>query len=617
MEELGILIVDDDRTTISILHHMLKPYADKIYLASDGVEGLSSYAKYHPDIILSDINMPRMNGLQMVEAIRNEDESVKIALFTDFEKRDILLRAIELGVNQFLSKPFESKSFTKTIQQMHHDIIEKREARYELQRQEDILHAINEMSHSFLQQPDWMVALHKEMKNLKNAARASCIFIYENQHDETCSSAQKLFYINDNEQARGKDRIHYRKHHLMRWKNKLQKNQLINGRKSDYDKSKTKLLNLFKINSLLILPIFVQEQWWGFLGIGNGHTELLEESNVEMLGTAASIIGSAINNSQNRKSLEMSSAVLQHTMDGVVITDAHNHIIQMNDAALQITGYTRENIIGKNPKILKSGNHDKQFYQKMWDQLHDEGCWQGEITNRKKNGEIYIEWLSINTIKDSQGRIENFIAVFSDVTHQRKDAQQQAFLATHDPLTGLSNRILLNDRLEHAIEHAKRFNKHISLIFCDLDNFKPINDTYGHTVGDEILKRVGSYLKELLRKEDTICRFGGDEFVILIEELENFHYLESILSRINQLASTPCIIDGNSISVGMSIGASVYPFDGTNSEFLIEAADQAMYRAKKSGKSRIEYAQSDIRCYQLKHTPPHETSTKKIFNYII
>ena len=617
MEELGILIVDDDRTTISILHHMLKPYADKIYLASDGVEGLSSYAKYHPDIILSDINMPRMNGLQMVEAIRNEDESVKIALFTDFEKRDILLRAIELGVNQFLSKPFESKSFTKTIQQMHHDIIEKREARYELQRQEDILHAINEMSHSFLQQPDWMVALHKEMKNLKNAARASCIFIYENQHDETCSSAQKLFYINDNEQARGKDRIHYRKHHLMRWKNKLQKNQLINGRKSDYDKSKTKLLNLFKINSLLILPIFVQEQWWGFLGIGNGHTELLEESNVEMLGTAASIIGSAINNSQNRKSLEMSSAVLQHTMDGVVITDAHNHIIQMNDAALQITGYDRENIIGKNPRILKSGNHDKQFYQKMWDQLHDEGCWQGEITNRKKNGEIYIEWLSINTIKDSQGNIENFIAVFSDVTHQRKDAQQQAFLATHDPLTGLSNRILLNDRLEHAIEHAKRFEKHISLIFCDLDNFKPINDTYGHTVGDEILKRVGSYLKELLRKEDTICRFGGDEFVILIEELESFHYLESILKRINQLASMPCIIDGNSISVGMSIGASVYPYDGTSSELLIEAADQAMYRAKKSGKSRIEYAQSDIQCYQLKRTPPHETSSKKIFNYII
>lgn len=612
MGEMGILIVDDDKTTISILHHMLKPYADEIYLASDGIEGLSHYKTYHPDLILSDINMPRMNGLDMVEEIRKEDEDIKIAIFTDFEKRDILLKAIELGVNQFLSKPFEAKSFSKTIQQLHHDIIEKREARNELQRQENILHAINEMSYSFLQQPNWMVALHQEMKNLKDAAKASCIFIYENKHDKTCSSAHQLLYINDNEEAKGKETIHYRKHHLMRWKNRLKKNQLINGNKNDYDKSKTKLLTLFKINSLLILPIFVQDQWWGFLGIGNGHSEVLQETNVEMLGTAASIVGSAIHNSNNRKSLEMSSAVFKHTMDGVVITDAKNNIIQINDAGLEITGYDRDTILGKNPKVLKSGNHDKQFYQKMWSQLQDEGCWQGEITNRKKNGEVYIEWLSINTITDSQGEIENFIAVFSDVTHHRKDAREQAFLATHDPLTGLSNRILLNDRLEHAIEHAKRFDKHIGLIFCDLDNFKPINDTYGHTVGDEILKRVSFYLKEVFRKEDTVCRFGGDEFVILIEELENFQYLDNILKRINQLTTTPCVINGHSITIGMSIGASIFPYDGTDSDRLLEAADQAMYRAKRSGKNRIEYSQSNTQWYQLDTTRENET-----FNYVI
>ncbi|MDM5272684.1 diguanylate cyclase [Sulfurovum sp. zt1-1] len=612
MGEMGILIVDDDKTTISILHHMLKPYADRIYLASDGEEGLSHYKTYQPDLILSDINMPRMNGLEMVEEIRKIDEDVKIAIFTDFEKRDILLKAIELGVNQFLSKPFEAKSFSKTIQQLYHDIIEKRDARYELERQEDILHAINEMSHSFLQQPDWLLAMYKEMKNLKNAARASCIFIYENEHDKTCSSAHKLLYINDNEKAKGKQNIHYQKHHLMRWKNKLKKNQLINGNRNDYDKSKIKLLKLFKINSLLILPIFVQDRWWGFLGIGNGHAEVLQESNVEMLSTAASIIGSAINNSHNRKSLEISSAVFKHTMDGVVITDAKNNIVHVNDACLEITGYDRNTIIGKNPRVLKSGNHDKQFYQKMWHQLHHEGCWQGEITNRKKNGEFYIEWLSINAIKDSQGKIENFIAVFSDITHHHKNTREQAFLATHDPLTGLSNRIVLNDRLEHAIEHAQRFDKHISLIFCDLDNFKPINDTYGHTVGDEILKRVGYYLKELLRKEDTVCRFGGDEFVILIEELENFHYLDKVLKRINKLTATPCVIDGKSINIGMSIGASIYPYDGTSSELLVKAADQAMYRAKRSGKNCIEYAQANTQCY-LFEKPLKDTS----LNYVI
>lgn len=600
IEKLTILIVDDDKTTTSILNHMLYAYTENILTASDGEEGLVLFKTHHPDIILSDINMPRMNGLEMVEEIRKIDENVKIAIFTDFEKRDILIKAIELGVNQFLSKPFASKSFSKTIQQLYSEIIEKRRSNREIQRQQNILHAINEMSHNFLQQTNWMKALYQEMNNLKKASNMSCIFIYQNDQDHDTLSAHELLYINDNIKAKSKKRIHYRKHYFMRWKNQLEKNLPVNGSRDDYDKSKKKLLDLFKINSLLILPIFVQNKWWGFLGIGDEHKQILESTNVEMLSTAASIIGSAINNRNNLRSLEMSSAVYEHTMDGVLITDRHNHIIHVNDAFLNITGYTLESVIGKDPKLLKSGQHDKQFYQKIWNQLSQEGYWQGEVTNRKKNGEIYIEWLSINAIKNAQGQIENFIGVFSDVTHQRKDAHNQAYLATHDPLTGLSNRLLFNDRLEHAINHAERFNKCISLIFCDLDNFKPINDTFGHAVGDEILKHVGNSLKEILRKDDTICRFGGDEFVILAEDLHSFEYLDEILHRINALAQTPCIIDGKSITFGMSIGASIYPDDGLTQEALMKSADAAMYRAKNSGKNRIEYSLSDLDLYCLK-----------------
>ncbi len=600
MEKLTILIVDDDKTTTSILNHMLYTYTNNILTASDGVEGLELFQTCHPDIILSDINMPRMNGLEMVEQIRKIDENVKIAIFTDFEKRDILLKAIELGVNQFLSKPFASKSFFKTIQNLYDDVIEKRHSNREIQRQQNILHAINEMSHNFLQQSDWMIALKQEMQNLKQASDMSSIFIYQNEKDNDNLSAQKLLYINDNPEAKSKKRIHYRKHYFMRWKNQLEKNLPINGSRDDYDKSKKKLLDLFKINSLLILPIFVQDKWWGFLGIGDEHKQTLESTNVEMLSTAASIIGAAINNRDNLKSLEMSSAVYEHTMDGVLITDGHNRILHVNDAFESITGYSPDDVIGKDPKILKSGKHDKHFYQKIWNQLSMNGYWQGEITNRKKNGEIYIEWLSINTIKNAQGEIENFIGIFSDVTHQRKDAHNQAYLATHDHLTGLSNRLLFDDRLEHAINHADRFNKCISLIFCDLDNFKPINDTYGHTIGDEILKRVGSALQGILRKEDTVCRFGGDEFVILVEELHSFEYLNEILRRINELTHTPCVIDGNTISIGMSIGASIYPDDGMTPEALIKSADTAMYRAKNRGKNCIEYSQENPDLYCLK-----------------
>ena len=599
MNALTILIVDDDKTTSSILNHMLIPYASTILTASNGIEGCELYKVHTPDIILSDINMPKMNGLEMIEKIREIDEHVKIAIFTDFEKRDILLKAIELGVNQFFSKPFEAKSFAKMIKPLCNEVLERRRTNHEIQRQENILHTINQMAHNFLQESNWREALTQELTNLKEASEISSIFIYKNKLEKKELVAHKLFYLNDNKEAKTKKVINYKKHHLMRWKNQLEKDQLVNGCKHDYDKSKKKLLNLFKINSLLILPIFVHGKWWGFLGIGDEQDEVLASSHVEMLSTAASIIGAAINNTRNLKSLQMSSAVFEHTIDGVLVTDVDNNIIHVNDAFLEITGYTREAAIGKNPKLLKSGTHNKHFYLNMWEQLVKNGYWQGEITNRKRNGEIYIEWLSINTIKNAQGEVENYIGIFSDVTHQRKDAHTHAYLATHDPLTSLSNRLLLNDRLEHAINHASRFGKCISLIFCDLDNFKPINDTYGHNVGDEILKRVANYLKKTLRKEDTVCRFGGDEFVILIEELDNFAYLDKILTKINNITNVPCNIDGNMINIGMSIGASIFPEDGITAAELIKSADDAMYRAKKQGKNRVEYSKLDIQQYCL------------------
>ncbi len=599
MNPLTILIVDDDKTTSSILNHMLKPYANLILKASNGLEGCDLYKTHAPDIILSDINMPQMNGLEMIEKIRQIDDDVKIAIFTDFENRDILLKAIELGVNQFVSKPFESKSFSTMMQGLCHEVWTRQKATQEIKRQENILHAINEMAHNFLQESNWREALTQELTKLKLASEISSIFIYKNKEENNDLLADKLFYLNDNHEAKTKKTISYKKHNLLRWKNQLAKEQYINGCKADYDKSKKKLLDLFKINSLLILPIFVRGKWWGFLGIGDEKDEVLPSSHVEMLSTAASIIGAAINNTRNLKSLQMSSAVFEHTIDGVLITDAENKIVHVNDAFLEITGYTRRESIGKNPRMLKSGNHNHQFYQKMWEQLSKDGYWQGEITNRKKNGEIYIEWLSINTINNIHGDVENYIGVFSDVTHQRKDAQDHVYLATHDPLTQLSNRLLLDDRLEHAISHASRFGKCISLIFCDLDNFKPINDTYGHNVGDEILKHVADYLKKTLRKEDTICRFGGDEFVILVEDLENFERLDTILKKINDISNQPCVIDGHAINIGMSIGASIFPDDGIDAKSLIKSADNAMYKAKKQGKNRIKYAKEDLNLYCL------------------
>jgi diguanylate cyclase (GGDEF)-like protein/PAS domain S-box-containing protein len=599
MKPLTILIVDNDNATSSFVNNMLTPYAKLILQASNGLEGYELYKIHSPDIILSDINMPKMNGLEMIEKIRKVDDNVKIAIFTDFENRDILLKAIELGVNQFVSKPFESKSFDKVMKNLRHKVNERYRASTEIQRQENILHTINNMAHNFLQSDDWRHVFEDELAHLKEASDASSIFLYKNIQGKKDLTAQQLFCLRDTRKTIATQMLNYRTDHFTHCKQQLKQNIPINGCKKDYDKHKKKLLELFEINSLLILPIFVQEKWWGFLGIGSVRNTLFPSRDVEMLSTITSILGLAINNTRSLKSLQMSSAIFEHTIDGILVTDSDNNIVHVNDAFLEITGYTKEDALGGNPKILKSENHDKYFYQKMWDHLTKDDYWQGEITNRKKNGEIYIQWLSINAIRNAKGEIENYVGIFSDVTHQRKDAHNHAYLATHDPLTNLSNRLLLNDRLDHAINHAVRFGKCVSLIFCDLDNFKPINDNYGHNVGDGVLKHVASHLKNTLRKEDTICRFGGDEFVILIEELDNFTYLDNILKKINNIITLPCVIEGHTINIGMSIGASIFPEDGINAQELIKSADEAMYKAKNLGKNRIEFSKSNTEQYCL------------------
>jgi len=590
-QQLTVLVVDDDRITTAILKNMLTKYADDVIIASNGEEGLAHFQKYRPDIVLSDINMPKMGGLEMVEQIRKLDENVKIAIFTNFENRDILLKAIQYGVNQFFSKPFEAKVFAQVIQPLCDDALAKKRIEAELNRHQSILHAINEMAHSFLQQSDWKASLYQELLLLKQASETAAVFIYEN--NQTNEYATQILAISDKGTKRKKRYVHYKKHYLMRWKRKLEKGEHVNGCLKDYDRSKQRILHAYQIDSLLILPIFVAGKWWGFLGIGNSNRQEMNDTDVEMLSTVASIIGSAINNKQNMQSLEMSSTVFEHTMDGVLITDADNKIVHVNDSFEEITGYKEIEVLGKDPKLLKSGTHDKHFYKQMWNQLTLNDSWQGEITNRKKNGEVYIEWLRVNTIRNNKGEIENFIGIFSDITHQRKDAQDHAYLATHDHLTGLSNRLLLNDRLEHAINHAYRFDKCIAVIFCDLDNFKPINDLYGHSAGDDILKGVAKEMRKILRREDTVCRFGGDEFVILIEELKSFEYLEKILDKIRSIADKTFLIENTEMHIGMSIGASIYPNDASSAQELLKCADEAMYKAKKNGKNQIAYYQSD------------------------
>jgi len=543
--------------------------------------------------------MPVMSGLTMVEKIRKIDDSVKIAMFTNFDNKEYLLQAIQLGVNQFFSKPFEKKHFTQVIERLCDEITDKYEVEAALTRRNNILHTINTMADNFLQQSNWNQVLGQEMRTLKSASETSALFIFQNDNAEDPFSAKQYLTINDITFASAPKQITYKRDHLLRWKRQLQAGNTVNGLLEDFDTSKQKLLRQFAINSLLMIPIFSNDTWWGFMGIGNSEGRRFVTADIEMLNTVGRIIGSAINNQRNLQSLQLTSAIFNHTVDGVLITNADNKIIHINDSFTEITGFTREEVIGKDPKILRSAVHDKKFYQKMWNNINTDGYWQGEIQNRKRNGEIYLEWLSINAITDSNGEIENHIGIFSDITAHRSTEEGYAHLATHDMLTGLSNRVLLNDRLSHAIQHAERFNKCVAVIFCDLDNFKPINDTYGHNVGDIALKMTADYFRSVLRSEDTICRYGGDEFVIVLEELDDIDNIDSIAGKVTSITSQSFLIDGHPIKLQMSAGISLYPEDGSSAETLIQSADEAMYKAKKMGKNRLQYFKGEKEQYCL------------------
>lgn len=291
--------------------------------------------------------------------------------------------------------------------------------------------------------------------------------------------------------------------------------------------------------------------------------------------------------------LRLAARVFDRAAEGVLVTDIDLHILTVNDAFSSVTGYSREEVVGKKPQILASGKHLPEFYTAMWQHINEQGWWQGEIWNRKKNGDIYLEWLSINTVKDQAGQIVNYVAMFSDITIVRESQHRVEFLATHDDLTGLPNRTLFNDRLRLALARAARSGECMGVLFLDLDNFKVINDTLGHDVGDKLLKQASNRLLECVRAEDTVARLGGDEFVLLLEGAKRNEAAQTA-DRLIRALSAAYLIDTKECFTSASIGISLYPEDATDAVGLMRNADAAMYRAKDQGKNSFQFFTAEL-----------------------
>ncbi len=286
--------------------------------------------------------------------------------------------------------------------------------------------------------------------------------------------------------------------------------------------------------------------------------------------------------------LQLASKYLEITQEALIITDADANILEVNDAFIKMAGYDREEILDQNPRILKSGKHDKKFYENMWGILLDQGYWQGEIWDRRKNGEIYPKWLSISAVTDDNGDIKNYVGLSKDITAIKDTEKKLEDLAHYDPLTGLANRLLFKNRFLHGIAMAERSGIELGLVLLDLDGFKSVNDSLGHPAGDKLLIQVARRLEKSVRKSDTIARLGGDEFALILTGT-NRNFIAMTAKKILDILCDPYDIEDHETVISASLGITLFPDDGTDPVVLLKNADTAMYHAKENGKNNMQF----------------------------
>ncbi|CAA7625160.1 EAL domain-containing protein [Magnetospirillum sp. SS-4] len=328
------------------------------------------------------------------------------------------------------------------------------------------------------------------------------------------------------------------------------------------------------------------------LTVSHGAFWLVGIAGIGMIGRRS--MSRLVDKSRAEEETRLAAHVFRGALEATVITDPHGRILRVNPMFTELTGYAEDEVVGLNPRIMRSDHHDADFYRDMWRSILAEGRWQGEIWNRRKNGSVFVAWESIVAVKDDGGVVRYFIGSFSDITEQVEAQRHILRLAHYDVLTELPNRVLFHDRLERAVVHATRHDRQAALLFLDLDGFKKVNDTLGHRAGDELLKEVAVRLRQCVRMTDTIARLGGDEFTIILDEISSPADAAVVADKVLVQLSAPILIEGREMYVGASIGISLYPDDGRTGEELLKHADTAMYQAKAGGKGRHNFYTAEM-----------------------
>jgi diguanylate cyclase (GGDEF)-like protein/PAS domain S-box-containing protein len=332
----------------------------------------------------------------------------------------------------------------------------------------------------------------------------------------------------------------------------------------------------------------------GTFGIYHAHVHTPGNAEIDAIKQCAHLVSIAIERKQADDRLHLAASVFDQAREGILITDQNALILDVNESFSRITGYSRDEVLGRNTRFLKSDRQDPSIYVALWQELLEKGHWQGELWNRRKNGEHYAEMKTISAVRDAQGNVSQYVALFSDITTLHEHKWQLEFNAHHDALTGLPNRVLLADRLHQAMVHARRRQQRLTVVYMDLDGFKSVNDQHGHETGDQLLMALANRIRHTLREGDTLARIGGDEFVAVLQDLSDMSPSLPILQRMLTAAAQPVILGSLAVQVSASLGVTTYPqTEDVDADQLLRQADQAMYQAKLAGKNQFHAFDAD------------------------
>ena len=560
LKSLSILYVEDEHEIRDQLQAYLQRRCLKVYTAANGKKGIEAYKKYQPDIVVTDILMPVMDGLKMAEKLQLINPHTPIIIITAFEEPRYFHQAIDLGVQQYVNKPVNLPILEQSLIKCAR-VLRAEAALKEIEERYRVLFKLSHIAISVADADHHQPLIESGGQHqLLEGALVDC-----NEAFLRLIGCDQLKILQDQQASI---------YSLMSDKSAKLFNQLvheellISGFTREFE---LELLNQDRTKVPVIAQLILRYSETGEpIEIWGVMRDIREKRKIE-------------------EKLRLSAKVFESSKDAIIICDQDNKIISVNYAFTEITGYAAIEVIGQNPNILHSGRHDKEFYQQMWSNLQLNGYWQGEIWNRRKNGEVYPEWISISQVFDDNHDVSHYIAIFSDITDKKSSEAHIEFLANYDPLTQLPNRRLFIDRLDQAIKLAVREKTKLAVLFFDLDHFKTINDSLGHSIGDLMLIEVGARIGKCMREIDSVSRLSGDEFAAVIANINDIGDVISVVNKIIEEMRVGFKIAQYELHVTISIGISVYPDDGENYEVLLKNADTAMYCAKKNGRDNYEF----------------------------